>query len=378
MTENSASRIAWPVRIGLLTTGLIVPLVSLRVAHEVSAPAWQSGQMSAYASLILANEAIYFSPFLAYAIGSFVFVLFAPDRAARHFAVRFGVYTGLLLCLQFILLALATLQDGNGNTRNQVLLALACGLGGTIVPLGSGWGAIKIVRRWGTSWIWSLLGVLGLAFALIVVFAKSPLEIVYVAVGAPVIVALIAAPFWSLASYLGISVFVYRRCGGRPQYRLSDVMCLLTWLGAYLGTLRISVTQAIEQYAQLPPTPTRNCYVCSAAAHGHPALVGSRLHKSPEGTMVAVNQQMRRLKAAELAVAVAAPGWHSAIRSIYDLIGPPLARLFSNRFVADLAYLLLKPAEWLACAALRALLQNFDDLASRLYSLAPHDGGSDQ
>jgi hypothetical protein len=82
---------------------------------------------------------------------------------------------------------------------------------------------------------------------------------------------------------------------------------------------------------------------------------------------VRIHWQMRRLKAAELALAIAAPRLHASLRAAYDAVGPRLATLFSNRFAADFAYLLLKPAEWLAYAALSALVPKFDQLASRLY-----------
>jgi hypothetical protein len=82
---------------------------------------------------------------------------------------------------------------------------------------------------------------------------------------------------------------------------------------------------------------------------------------------VRIHWQMRRLKAAELALAIAAPRLHVSLRALYDVVGPRLATLFSNPIAADLAYLLLKPAEWLAYAALCALVRNFDDLASGIY-----------
>ncbi|HUY34282.1 MAG TPA: DUF6688 family protein [Pirellulales bacterium] len=368
MSETLVTCISWPVRIGLLGTGLIVPLVAMRIACEVSAPAWQSGQLSAYASLLLSNTALVFSPFLVYAIGSFVLLLFASDRVGRHFAVRFGVYTGMVLCLQFILLGLAALGGRQGGFGQEALMALACGVGGTVVPLGLGWAAIKITRRWGSRWIWPLLGLLGTAFAVTVAVSKSPLEVVTVAIWIPLVVALVAAPFWALASYVVVSVFVYRRFGGHAQYRLSDAMCLLTWLGTYFGTLRISATRAIEQYAQLPPTPPKSCYVCTAAARGHPALVRSHRWTAPDGTVMVVNWQMRRFKAVELALAAAAPHWHSVVRAVYDRVGPPLAAAFWHPCAADLAYLSLKPAEWLAATAMRALIPNCSDLASRLYN----------
>jgi len=367
MSEALATSISWPVRIGLLGSGLVVPIVSLRIARELSAPAWQSGEVSAYASLFLANTALVFSPFLAYAIGAFVLVLFVGDRAARHFAVRFGVYSGMVLCLQFILAALAAIGGNQGGSGSDSVLVLACGLGGTLIPLGLVWVAIKITRRWGNHWIWRFLGCAELVFTVTVVLAPSPVEIVTTVAYATLAVALIAAPFWALATYVGVSVFVYRQYGGRGQYRLSNAMCLMTWLATYLGTLRISVTRAVEQYALLPTTRPDNCYVSTAAARGHPALVRSQRWLAPDGTVMAVNWQMRRLKAAELALAAVSSRLHAVLRGGYDRVGPRLAGWLSHPLAADAAYLSLKPAEWVAAMMLRALVPNFNSLASRLY-----------
>lgn len=367
MWEVPASSVSWPVRIALLGSGLVVPIVSLRVARELSDPAWQSGELSAYASLFLANTALVFSPFLAYAIGSFVLVLFAGDRAARHFAIRFGVYSGILLCLQFILAALAAVGGIEGVTGNEVALILACGLGGTLVPLGLWRAGVKFARRWGNHWVWRCLVCGELVFILAIAITPSPVEIVAAAAYATVAVALIATPFWALATYVAVSVFVYRRYGGRGKYRLSNAMCLMTWLATYLGTLRISVSRAVEQYAQLPTTPPKNCYVATAAARGHPTIVRSERWLAPDGSLIAVNGQMRRLKTAELALAAVSRPLHVALRGGYDRVGPRLARWLSHPLSADAAYLLLKPVEWLVTVLMLPLAPDFNLLASRIY-----------
>jgi hypothetical protein len=367
MSEESPIAISWPLRVGLLASGLVVPIVSLRIARELSEPAWQSGDLSAYASLFLANTAPIFLPFLAYAIGSFVLALFAGDRAARHFAVRFGIYSGMILSVQFIVGGLVAVGGDRGGVRTKAVLALACGLGGTLVPLGLGWAAFKITRRRGPRWIWWSLLIVEIVFTAIVVVAPSPIELVAAVAYAAVAESLVAAPFWSLATYVGVSVFVYRRYGGRGQFRLSDAMCLMSWLAAYLATLRISVTRAVEQYAQLPTTPPHRCYVSTAAARGHPRFVHSEQFRSCDGSTFAVNWQMRRLKTAEIALAATSPRLHSALRRWYDRVGPCLAARIAHPLAADAAYLLLKPAEWLATIALIAIVPNLNLLASQVY-----------
>ena len=76
---------------------------------------------------------------------------------------------------------------------------------------------------------------------------------------------------------------------------------------------------------------------------------------------------MQRLKAAELVLAVTTPRLHAALRRLYDRLGPPLAAGVEHPLTADLAYLALKPAEWLATALARPLFPRFDALADRLY-----------
>jgi hypothetical protein len=55
------------------------------------------------------------------------------------------------------------------------------------------------------------------------------------------------------------------------------------------------------------------------------------------------------------------------LRFVYDIVGPVLARRLTHPFLADIAYLSLKPAELLARFALRFLIPNLDEYASRLY-----------
>jgi hypothetical protein len=66
-----------------------------------------------------------------------------------------------------------------------------------------------------------------------------------------------------------------------------------------------------------------------------------------DGKSVQVNRQLQVLKCAELALLAIDPYWHKQLRKVYDRLGKPLARGIQNPYLADLAYLLLKPCEWL-------------------------------
>jgi hypothetical protein len=124
----------------------------------------------------------------------------------------------------------------------------------------------------------------------------------------------------------------------------------------------------LEAYAQLPTENPGNCYIASAAAYGHPALVGSEPVATTDGGTVRVNQQLRVLKATELAMFVIAPPLHRLSRRIYNCLGPVAAHRLTNPHLADLAYLVLKPAEWASCAVLKRILGIRQDLIDALFA----------
>ena len=55
------------------------------------------------------------------------------------------------------------------------------------------------------------------------------------------------------------------------------------------------------------------------------------------------------------------------LRRIYDRVGPVLARGLVHAVLADVAYLLLKPAEWGVVFCLRRVVADFDFVARRVY-----------
>jgi len=113
----------------------------------------------------------------------------------------------------------------------------------------------------------------------------------------------------------------------------------------------------MEYYKSLPlEHPGGQCYVVTAAARGHGSVVGSRGVILLDGGRMPVNDQMRFLKAGELLLQAASPVCHRLVRVVYDRIGPVLARMLFCAVLADVAYLVLKPVEWMSRAALSAVL----------------------
>jgi hypothetical protein len=130
---------------------------------------------------------------------------------------------------------------------------------------------------------------------------------------------------------------------------------VMTWLAAYFAAWRFAVHSAVKAYAALPVDPPNHaCYIATAAAAGHPRLVRSYEIVTASGEMRRINSQLATLKCGELALRQSLPRVHHVLRRIYDRVGPPLARRIRNPWLADIAYLTLKPLEWMTRVFLTA------------------------
>ena len=128
---------------------------------------------------------------------------------------------------------------------------------------------------------------------------------------------------------------------------------LLGWWGSLAGALVAKLLLARSQWQALPVEEPERCFVVSAAAHGHPWLVGSWEH--PE-LGKPVNLQWERYKRFEAALQARFPGAHRRLRRIYAHIGPPVAIAIQGRpWAADLVHLALRPGEVLVAALTRVL-----------------------
>jgi len=323
---------------------------------SVAKPDWQSGRINDYAALLLNPQAaLLFFPLLIYAIVSLWLVLIRYERFDSLFVVRFGIYTGILLAFQYMLVAAVFFP-----------YSLAAGLVVVVVY----WLAKKIGRRFG-AWV-------GMVFVLLI-FSLVP-----VAIFRPPSALSIAALWESLtfvpifflvtmASASPVVCFLIMLFTAAPLFRTHDkphiwsgarFPGLAAWLAGYTAAWAYSIYQMFEMYNALPKQPP--CYVVTAAAQGHPAFVGSQPVSTASG-IIWVNHQLQTLKCAELALQALAPRLHRLVRFVYDIVGPVLARRLTHPLLADLAYISLKPAELLARVILRLLLPDFNAQLHRIY-----------
>jgi hypothetical protein len=156
---------------------------------------------------------------------------------------------------------------------------------------------------------------------------------------------LVAAPALTACSYLTLLEVAMRSPARVAPTRRTRVALPLAWLASWAAAWKGSMMLAAAKYATLPPTAP-GCYVATAAARGHPRFVGAAVVYTRDGDPYCVNAQLRRLKRFEILLALATPRVHCLLREFYDAVGPRLARRLTHPLAADVAYVLLKPAEW--------------------------------
>jgi len=113
-------------------------------------------------------------------------------------------------------------------------------------------------------------------------------------------------------------------------------------------------------------------YLCSVAANGHPAVVRPvRLGKRNGGTIIC-NRQLLISNAFEELLQERLPRVHRFIRMKYDRVGDAVHKyysIFNNKFVSDVVYFLMKPAEWIFLAILYLSDRNPENRIAQQYLL---------
>ncbi|HET6822445.1 MAG TPA: DUF6688 family protein [Anaerolineales bacterium] len=347
-------------RWGKLLYGLFIitmPVIAFW-ATELFKPEWQSGEFSAYLILLLFPEAsLLFFVLLAYSIVCYCLLLLDADRYAQMYIVRFGVYTGVLLALQYSVLSGLFLFNDSFSWNSLYLIGL------WLLPIFFPRIYLILVNRWGTKAVNTTLLTLAIAIFLANVWAMRSLL-------SPLVFALVvltvAAPFWSLWMALQAAIWLFRTYGFKLT--LLRGVGIAAWIAGYVAAWRFDILKMYELYAALPPQPPPDCYIATAAAQGHPQIVGSWSVQRGTGETMRVNKQLQILKCAELALIAVQPRLHIAFRKVYDVVGKPLAKRIRNPFLGDAAYLLLKPCDGLARFMLKIMIPEIDSIANKMYS----------
>jgi hypothetical protein len=131
---------------------------------------------------------------------------------------------------------------------------------------------------------------------------------------------------------------------------------LLFTFASSLPFWAVGIFWSYAKYLSLPDQAT-GCFVVTAASRGHRNFVGPFLTVSRRGQPRFANQQLATFWELESFWRSHSPRSHAMFRSVYNKIGPVIARNISTPFLADVIFLALKPAE--LCARSLLDLRNF-------------------
>lgn len=335
-----------------LLAGVVWPLFcfGLSFSRPVMGPDWQSGRLYDYIKLLLGGPPTWvFYPWLLFAMTSLALIVLRPARFGGSRWLRFGVYSGILLAIQYHVIEAVTVGDSLLGTVLMITIPLAVTAG--VVAGVAGFCRIRKQRfrpktRAIVGWIAFCLGLPILVF--------SP----------GIVVLMITAPCWTLAAYVLLTIRLLR--SSEKGARRTPWWAWPIWLGGWGASWGGAIHLMLIEYSKLPLTKP-DCYVSTVAARGHPWIVGSEEARVSHTVTIRVNDQMRRLKAAELVLSVILPHCHRFCRRVYNFLGPKLARRLNHPLLADVAYLTLKPLEWMCMGMLRLVAPGANALTKSLY-----------
>ena len=356
------------IRILLFWGGVVAPLICHAMALNgvPMGPEWQSGLLKDKLAFAIAGSSGYpMYPLLGFCIVSMTVYLY--DQNLKHFVGKLGIYSGILVALWYLFLFDLVINETTGWPRsifhNLLMIVVAAGFAAVIVGiiklahnLSPSSQVTEYTRQFSKYVLMALLlfFLLGLALSRGGLFFLALFFTLYFGV------------YWALLTYSYVSFRVFRDSSSLSKnFSLLQFLTTVSWLGAFMGMCRVSVMASMVEYSKLPLEPPSGCYVVTAAARGHAWFVkadDNLCQRFP------VNRQLCRLKAFEIVVKSIWPRAHRLFRKIYDTLGPIVANRLSNRLFADLAYVSLKPVEWIAAISVRVVVgKTASQIVSQLY-----------
>ncbi len=200
----------------------------------------QSGRISDYGMLLLkVRPSLPFYPFLLYCMVCMTAMVIAPWRYSQWFSIRLGVYTGVILAVQYYILLGFMLSKYFSLISVTTFAVLLFGCAWLFK-----WISFDAKPR-GWLFIFSVLVILGMIVLLIACF---PLDFFFFH-------PMLCSTTWTVIAYIMLSWRLLRRNKKDPwQFSLAQLFIFISWLAAYFSAWRISVALMLEEYAKLPIT----------------------------------------------------------------------------------------------------------------------------
>ena len=398
--RSLTSPLRWPVRLATFYVGVALPLICHLITIDPNwhwaPPRWQSGALSDKLGFVLSFSCGWpVLPFLAIPMICLALVIFHESKFASIRIVRFGVYSGVPVSCWYALIFGLTLGEGNG-----IFGIFLYGIG-SAVGIAACWVFLKallwILKHLRINWVYVTALLIPLAILAWLkgayqaatnaptpaqfweIFQRElitgPLEIPF----GILLFSLLFSTSWCMLGYLAMSLRISMLYSTTSRFRMIELMGWTTWLSGFIAACRMSVILSLAEYSKLPVQDPGDCYVASAAALGPPQLVKSRPVHRANGKTTFVNHQLATLKAGELSLQASCPPIHRCLRCVYNRLGPFLARRIRCQSTASLAYLTLKPFEWITRLGLVCLLgTHATRWINRLYRCPPAEQERDK
>ena len=347
--------LTWQLRLKFFLTGVLFPIICLTAigiggSASIEAP-WQSGFLTHYIIVLTTRPTIFvFWPLLLFSFFCLTRWCFNPFKH-NSFWIQIGLVTGVIQALVFTVL----LMFASGPLGQIMALFVGPLLALFVFLIDLANRKKLIARRFTIRYLIVLTTLVAVPLALIRASGVTPTStwqgvLAYFCIGLLFIIG--SASTLGLITFCRVfaASFFISKQKGRPTGLIPQILGWFTWLGAYGFTWKAALDLMMIEYSKLPKTDP-NCFVSSAAANGHPTLVGSfELDPTQTGKVTGkVNRQMQRLKFLEFALATSLPSIHRLIRRFYNRFGPGVALVCqSNVWISDLTFLFLKPLEWIA------------------------------
>ncbi|MCF7954478.1 MAG: hypothetical protein K9M75_01625 [Phycisphaerae bacterium] len=348
--DNRAYPFSFLVIIGF---GVIVTLLPMLILSSFRKLSRESGKFINFCLILLfATVVLLVVIFLHYAILSKVF-----DVHSSGMSVGIGamISWSIIICLSLLIYAYRK------TSNNKFFIILKC----------------LLDNKWFCLLFSSIIILIAIILLVLTIIANGrwpeyiPTSILFLAVSV-VFSSLIPAPFWCFSIYLYFSIYEHRKSDNEKLSELIKLKPTCNWLGGYAVAWGFSIASTLIFYRILPKhKPSGDCYIATAAARGHRRFVGSEDIILADGEVMSVNTQLRRLKCGELMLKSSLPWLHRLFRLIYDALGPRLAVCLVHPALADMTYIMLKPAEWIVCAIL-LIMHGKCNVAERFYTGVKH------
>ncbi len=360
--SSDSARLGIAARIFLAIAAVPLPALGLMLADFISPGNLRDHPRgwTDYFVLMLDHRVAWpFYSLAAFAAAAMVYLIWIPRRAVSRGWVQAGILVGALINLHYVIVVSAYLTQTLEPPAYDLLklifrwrfalllvVLLIPSIGMQLRPVH--WRSRPTIARlmlaWGATWaLTSLIFVIWTA-------SSMAMWVAFVVACAPL------APW---IAYSAAWTYV-RLCGrnGGCSLRERDV-AVAYGSGYYVAALVPALTTALVRHDTIYAMGHTLCFIATAAARGHPRVVKATRVRI-DGHPILINDQLRYLICAELALRHRRPAVQRALRAAYNRIGPRLATRIADPLAADFAYLLLKPLEYLARVYLASACPGLD------------------